>query len=118
MDATKFCLGNLADLEDNENIKDVHLHWVEGPSANEVLQMLKKCTHLRRLTLKSGTRPPFPSSEELCDFIMDLKHLTFLHIINQDIYSCGHCKSEVDEVKAFILPRRPNFVFDISPFFD
>jgi hypothetical protein len=45
---------------------------------------------------------------------MKLKHLTFLHIIYWDNPNCVHFKSEVDEVKEFVLPRRPNFKFYIS----
>jgi hypothetical protein len=104
----------LAALEHNENLKEAHLHWLDGPSVKEVLVMLQRCPNLCRLTLSKWKEPSLPSSEELCDFIMELKHLTFLHIFNGDIPNCGHFKSLVDEVKAFVLPRRPNFKFYVS----
>ena len=50
----------------------------------------------------------------LCDFIMKLKHLTFLHIIYHDVSNCDNSQFIVDEVKAFVLLRRPNFKFDVS----
>ncbi len=45
---------------------------------------------MRRLILKSGARPLFPPFQEICDFIMKLEQLTFLHIIFRDIphYFC------------------------------
>ena len=111
-------LRDLTELEHNKNMNQVHLSWVDGPSLREVLPILKRCTNLRRITLKaeSETKLRFPSSEELCDFIMNLKHLTFLHIICRDnsISICNHLKSVVDKVKALVLPRRPNFKFYVS----
>ena len=109
-------LRDLAELERYENLKEVHLRWLDDHSVKRVLPMLKRCTNLRRLTLMKWEKTSLPSSEELCDFIMELKHLTFLHInyqIQNESY-CDHFKSLVDEVKAFVLPRRPNFKFYLS----
>ena len=106
-------LQDLAALEHYENLKEAHLCWVKGPE-EKALQILKKCTNLRRLTLAKWKKLSFPSSEELCDFIMELKHLTFLHIIYGDIPRCNHFKSLVDQVEAIVLPRRPNFKFYVS----
>ena len=120
MDSRSFILRNVADLGHNENITEVHLRWLVGPSVKKVLQMLKRCTNLRRLSLETETFFPqidlslFPPLEELCDFIMELKHLTFLHFIYHYVHNCGHFKSEVDGVKDFVLPLRPNFKFYIS----
>jgi len=114
VDATWFSQLDLADLEHNKNITEVYLRWGDDPSVKQVLPMLKGCTQLRQLTLKSGANPPFPTSKDVCDFIMELKKLTFLHIIYFHTNNCGHYKSLVDEVKAFILPRRPNFKFYVS----
>ena len=113
-DAARFSQRDLAYLELYKNITEVHLRWLFNPSVKEILPMLKRCTHLRRLTLKSDVRHYYPSSEELLDFIMRLKHLTFFHIIYKDSPTCDHFKSEVDEVKAFVLPRRLNFKFYVS----
>jgi hypothetical protein len=107
-------LPDLAELEHYENLKEAHLRWLKYSSVKETLLMLKRCTHLRRLTLASLKRAPFPSSEELCDFIMELKHLTFLHFICYYVHNCGHFKSEVDGVKDFVLHLRPNFKFYLS----
>ena len=106
-------LPDLAELEHNENMNQFHLRWVDGPPLREILPILKRCTNLRRITLDGGTRLPFPSSEELCDFIKNLKHLTCLHIIYGNS-TCNHFKSEVDQVKALVFPRRPNFTFYVS----
>jgi len=114
LNAFKFSLRYLADLEEKKNITEVHLHWVEGPSVKEVLPMLKRCTNLHLLTLTRVTNPCFPPLEELCDFIMELKQLTFLHLIYYHILDCEHFKPEVDEVKEFVLHHRPNFKFYFS----
>jgi len=106
-------LQDLADLEHYTNLKEAHLRWFYDPD-KEALPLLKKCTNLRRLTLGKWKKLSLPTSEELCDFITELKDLTFLHIIYRDIFYCNHFKSLVDEVKAFVLPCRPNFKFYIS----
>ena len=106
-------LPDLAELEHYENLKEAHLRWLDDP-VKEALLMLKRCSNLRRLTLASLEMPPFPLSEELRDFIMELKHLTFLHFICYYVHNCGHFKSEVDGVKDFVLHLRPNFKFYLS----
>ena len=113
MDSFDITERDLAELEHYENLKEAHLQWVKDPE-KQTLPLLKKCTNLRRLTLGSWKIFYFPSSEELCDFIMELKNLTFLHIIYRDISNCKHFKSLLDEVKAFVLPGRPNFKFYVS----
>ena len=45
---------------------------------------------------------------------MKMEHLTFLHIIYIICDPRDHFKSEVDEVNAFVSPRRPNLKFDVS----
>jgi hypothetical protein len=106
-------LRDLAHLEHYENLKEVHLRWLDDP-VKEALPMLRRCTNLRRITLESDTQLPFPTAGELCDFIMGMKHLTFLHIIYFRIPRCDHFKSLVDDVKALVLLRRPNFAFYVS----
>ena len=115
MDSFYITERDLAELEHYENLKEAHLQWVKDPE-KQTLPLLQRCTNLRRLTLAKWEETSFPSSEELCDFIMELKHLTFLHInyqIQNESY-CDHFKSLVDEVKAFVLPRRPSFKFYVS----
>jgi len=119
VDAVTFRLRNLAGLEHNENITEIHLRWAQGPSVQEFLPMLKRCTNLHRLTLTRVRRPFFPplsaTPGKLCDFIMELKQLTFLHIIYCfEKRKCNHLKSGVNEVDEFVLPRRPNFEFYLS----
>jgi hypothetical protein len=106
-------LQDLAELERHKNLKEVHLCWLND-SMEEAFKMLKGCTHLHRLTLKKWEKLHSLSPQDLRDFIMELKHLTFLHIIYFDDYNCDHFKSLVEEVKAFVLPRRPNFKFYVS----
>jgi hypothetical protein len=100
-----FTLPDLAELEHYENLKDAHLRLINDP-LKDVLLMLKRCTNFRRLTLETRTnlcyRPVFATLEELCDFIMELKDLTFLHIIWRDSPYCYHFESEVDGVKEFV----------------
>jgi hypothetical protein len=108
-------LRDLAELEYYENLKEAHLHWSYDISVKEALPILKRCVNLRRSTLKK--RKPdigLPPSEEIYDFIMEMKHLTFLHIIFGYNPNCGHFESLVDQVKAFVLPRCPNFKFYVS----
>jgi hypothetical protein len=104
----------LAELEHYENLKEAHLRWSQGPFVKEALAILKRCKNLHRFTLEKWEEPSFPSSQELRDFIMELNHLTFFHIIYGNNPSCDHFKSLVDEVKGFVLPRRPNFEFYMS----
>ena len=115
MNAYGMKLRDLAELEHYTNLKEVNLRWLHGP-VTEALAMLEhlwiqRCTHLRRLTLAKWEESSLPSSEELCDFIMELKDLTFLHIIYRHVPYYGHFTSLVFKVKAFVLPRRPNFEF-------
>jgi hypothetical protein len=104
---------DLAELEHFINLKEAHLYLMYNP-VTEVLPILKRCTNLRRLTLRRLEWRLIPPSKELCDFIMELKHLTFLHIIYRGNSNCKHFQSLVAEVRAFFLPRRPNFKFYIS----
>jgi hypothetical protein len=92
-----------------ENIKEVVIAWEEGPSIEKVLRVLAKCRHLRKLTLlvEKGN---FLSSKVLCDFIMGMKHLTYLRLFpnsNPDL------KPLRDKVNEFVLPRRPNFDLNV-----
>jgi hypothetical protein len=112
-----FNLPALAEL-DYSNLKEVHLSWLHRlPKWNEALSLLKRCTNLRRVTLKRSFRYflSFRTCQVICDFIMELKQLTFLHIIHRDDdYGCDFSKSLVNRVKAFVLPPRPNFEFYVS----
>jgi hypothetical protein len=114
VDSRGITLRDLADLERYENLKEVHLRWLDDRSVKKVLPILKRCTNLRRLTLAKWMKHLFPSSKELCDFIMELKHLTFLHIIYRYNSRCDHFKSVRDKVNSLVLPRRLNFEFYLS----
>jgi hypothetical protein len=114
VDTSKFIHRDFADLEHHENITEFHLRCLRDLPVTEVLPILRRCTYLRRLTLKSGPRPFLSPFQEICRFIMKLEHLTFLHIIYPDIPYCDHFESLVVEVRAFVLPHRPNFKFYVS----
>jgi hypothetical protein len=127
-----FTLRDFPYLDHYTNLKEVHLRCLDEPCVKDVLLMvLKTCTHLHRLTLETQISlfdpPESPTLEEFCDFIMEMKHLTLLHIFcylhgryelitvrRTEYENCLHFKSEVDQIKAFVLPRRPNFKFYIS----
>ena len=115
---TYFTLRDLAEFEHYKNLKEAHLHCFLCPCVKDVLLMLERCTNLRRLTLQTWINvfypPLFVTLGEFCDFIMKMKLLTFLHIICRDNSYCNHFQSEVDGVKDFVLPSRPNFKFYIS----
>ena len=113
MNSFEINLQDLAALEHYENLKEAHLCWVKDPEEEAPL-ILKRCTNLRRLTLAKWMKHLFPSSKELCDFIMELKHLTFLHIIYRYNSRCDHFKSVRDKVNSLVLPRRLNFEFYLS----
>jgi hypothetical protein len=51
----KINLRDLAKLKHYTNVKEAHIHWLEGPSVTEARSKLKTCTHLRRLTLTKKT---------------------------------------------------------------
>jgi hypothetical protein len=114
VDSFNVSLPDLAEFEHYTNLKEAHLRWLEDYSMKEAFKGLKGCKKLRRLTLGNWEKPFLPSFKELRDFIKELKHLTFLHIIYRGNSNCKHFKYLVDEVKAFVLPRRPNFKFYVS----
>ena len=120
MDITRLTLRDLAELEPAESMTDFTLFWEncwgEGPSMKEVLPVLKKWQHLRRLTFADLPRrislPPF---EVVSDFILGMKHLSHLHIApNYEHRDFSQLELLRDKVNQLILPRRPNFQFHIS----
>jgi hypothetical protein len=118
MNATCLAPSDLAKLEPAENKTDITLSWYNGPCMGEVLPVLKRCRQLRRLKLdNSDSRDNiFPPSEVLSDFIMSMNDLSYLHIVphHYDPSHYGKLKNLRDQVNQLILPRRPNFKFDIS----
>jgi hypothetical protein len=117
-------LEDLAELEPAENMTDVALGWNNGPTIDDVIPILKRWRQLRRLTFpdcnetKMKTKKPVRLIERLIevlsDFIMEMEHLSHLHIApNYDRSNCDQLKILRDKVNEFILPRRPNFKFDI-----
>jgi hypothetical protein len=90
--------------------------WRNRLPLKEVLPVLKRWRQLRRLTFTGLVKieisvPPF---EVLIDFIMAMKHLSHLHIVPGYDHSNGQLEILRDKVNELILPRRPNFKFDIS----
>ena len=118
-----FFLGDLTELELAENITDITLCWFgELPCIKEVFPVLKGWRQLHRLTLRNHnyimnhrnlTCPPF---QVLSDFIMGMKHLSYLHIVPHFYGRSNDNQLKIlrDKVNELILPRRPNFKFDIS----
>ena len=109
---------DLAELEPAENMTDVTLIWWSGPSIEEVLPVLKRWHQLHRLTLNNQDKS-VPQLELLGDFIMEMKHLSYLHIPPHfDPFSLDSNRGQLeilrDKVNEMILPQRPNFKFDIS----
>ena len=110
---------NLAELEPAKNITDFTLNWGIGSSIEEVLSVVKRWQNLNRLTLIVTNKICVPPLEVLSDFIMGMKHLSHLDIFpDYDHSNSGQLKILSGQVNEFILPRRPNFKLDISPFFD
>jgi hypothetical protein len=115
-------LSDLAELEPAENMTDIAIFWQNGPSVQSVLQILDRWRHLNRLTLNNyiDTTPCrmnyiFPPFEKLGDFILGMKDLSYLHVVpHYDCSNDGQLKIVRDRVNELILPRRPNFTFDIS----
>jgi hypothetical protein len=106
---------DLAELEPAENMTDITLRWNRGPPVKEVLLVLKRWRHLSRLSVEVFFVTPFPPFEVLTDFIMAMKHLSYLHIVHD--YAClDYDQAEVlrDQIIELIIPLRPNFKFDIS----
>ena len=118
-----FFLGDLTELELAENITDITLCWFgELPCIKEFFPVLKGWRQLHRLTLRNHnyiinhrnlTCPPF---QVLSDFIMGMKHLSYLHIVPLFYGRSNDNQLKIlrDKVNELILPRRPNFKFDIS----
>jgi hypothetical protein len=118
MDLILLTLGDLAELEPAETMTDITLRWDIGPSIEEALPIVKRWRHLRRLTFSFSLPEGIlvPPLKVLSDFILEMKHLSHLHIAPHRYPSTGYGQLEIlrDKVNEFILPRRPNFTFDIS----
>jgi len=108
-------LWDLAEWEPAESITDITLVWSCGPSIGDVLPILKRWRQVRRLTLRKYCNRYAPSFEALSDFITEMKHLSYLHIAPEnDHFSYKELEILRDRVNEWILPRRPNFMLDIS----
>jgi hypothetical protein len=117
MDVVRLTLRDLAELEPAENITDVTLRWRNGPPIEEVLPNLKRWRHLKRLTFTDlvKTKISVTPLEVLSHFILQMKHLSYLHIAPRyDRSDSGQLEILRDGVNELILPRRPNFKFVIS----
>jgi hypothetical protein len=115
LDVSKVDLEDFAELEPAEYTTEVHLSWGSGPSIEEVLPILRRWRHLRRLTLSRWYDRSVPPFEVLGDFIMSMKHLTYLHLVpNNDRSNCGQLESLRDKINDLVLLRRPNFKIDIG----
>ena len=121
MNVTWLVETDLAKLEPAENMTDVTLCWMNDSSIEQVLSVLKRWQHVNRLALVNNLKNGIsvPPLEVLSDFIIGMKHLSHLRIVpHYDDANYGHLEILSDQVNEFILPRRPNFKFDISPILD
>ena len=69
------------ELESAENMTQGHLRRIVATSVEQVLRILSRWRHLRRLTLSRWSDRSVPPLQELGDFIMATKHLTYLHLV-------------------------------------
>ena len=121
MNVTWLVETDLAKLEPAENMTDVTLCWMNDSSIEQVLSVLKRWQHVNRLALVNNLKNGIsvPPLEVLSDFIIGMKHLSHLRIVpHYDDANYGQLEILSDQVNEFILPRRPNFKFDISPIWD
>jgi hypothetical protein len=124
MEVRSLALRDLAELGHFTNTTDFTLKWMWSPSIEEVFPVLKRWRKLHRLALQSYNDTSVPQFERLANFIMEMKHLSYLHIVSPwrydfvlekyDHTNFGQREILRDKVHEFILPRRPNFKFDIS----
>ena len=84
---------DFSNFEPSENIREIVLFLTEDTSVEQILPALKKWRQLPHLTLYSWKKPPTPRLDALCDFIMGMKHLTYLHIGPS---FTGHNRDEVE----------------------
>ena len=69
------------ELESAENMTQGHLRRIVATSVEQVLRILSRWRHLRRLTLSRWSDRSVPPLQELGDFLMAMKHLTYLHLV-------------------------------------
>ena len=104
---------DFVDFEPAENVRKIQLHlW--GSSIKQILQTLKKWRQLHHLTIMDFYKQSRPRFKVLCDFIMDMKHLTHLHLtLNSAGSNYDKLKSLQEKVTKFALTNRPNLKFVI-----
>ena len=112
MDIALLSLEDLAEWEPAENMADITLCWDEGASLLEVLPILKRWRHLKRLSVQDFFEISVLTFEVLSDFIMEMKHLSCLNIA-PGYDDDGQMEILRDKVNELILPRRPDFKFEI-----
>ncbi len=112
MDIHRLTLRDLVELEPAETVTGISLYWETGPSLLEVLPILKRWRHLSRLSVQDFFGISVVLFEVLSDFIMEMKHLSYLNIA-PGYDDDGQLKILRDKVNELILPRRPNFKFYI-----
>jgi len=100
-----------AELESAVNMTEVSICWREGHSIEDILPVLKRWRHLRRLTLQSRNESSVPKVQAICDFIMKMKNLTYFKLS----LNCAQPESFRDEVINVLLPRRLNFELNVVP---
>jgi hypothetical protein len=114
MYVTSLTVRDLAELEPAGNTTDVAIFCDnnKGLSLQKVLPVLRRW-HLCRLTISDFSGKPVPPFKVLGNFIRGKKSLSYLHIVPSH-GDDSRLETMRDQVNELILPRRPNFKFDIS----
>jgi hypothetical protein len=92
---------------------DVTLSWNEVVYIEDIFPILKRWRHLKRLKFQPllRSKTSVPPLDVISDFIMETKHLSYLHIN----YCSDSAKLKIlrDKVNELFSPVRPNFKFNI-----
>ena len=100
---------DFAELKSAENLRRVHLICGRDFSIGDILPTVKRWRHLHKLFFIGRKKRSDPRSKVLCDFILEMKHLTSLTLY----VNCVKPESLRDKVNKIVLPRRPNFHFNM-----
>jgi hypothetical protein len=100
-----------------ENILELEIEWSVEPLIEKVLPVFKRWKNLRRLTLLSvyydwSEHAEWPPLKMVRDFIMNMKHLTYLGI-GLICFGDEDEQTFVKKVNDIVKPRRPDFIFEM-----
>jgi hypothetical protein len=102
-----------------DNIVDLKLTLMSIPSIEGALNIFKRWRYLRRLTLLverlDNDQVALPPLHAICEFILDLKYLSYLHIFDIGFDEKENIPNLKKNVNDWAKARRPDFVFEIFP---